>query len=112
MGVEPMGDWGWRIVKMQSSRLASRRTFPSNNHNQVMGILLTDLCPIPVLSCMRGLPRDGGHAEFRATGAGEGACTWLPRSADGSLTFLLGWAFPDGRCTRGSTYARPFSSAQ
>jgi hypothetical protein len=23
-------------------------------------LLLTDLCPIPVKSCMRGLPRDGG----------------------------------------------------
>ena len=72
--VEPMAFSGWRIVKAGRTDVC-----PLGGKSPVITtisygeLLLTDLCSIPVKSCMRGLPRDGGRVEFRATGAGEDA---------------------------------------
>lgn len=70
---EPMILSGLRLVKRQNRHLPPRRTFPSNNHNRLWGFYSQIFAKIPVKSCMTGLPGDGGHAEFRATGAGKDA---------------------------------------
>jgi hypothetical protein len=75
-----------------------------------MEILLTDRYQIPVKSCMAGHPGDGGHDEFRATGAGKDAS----RGRHASLvrlmvlwTILLGRLFQTVDAPAEAPYARP-----